>query len=79
MTLAVGIVTSMFTAIWGTRALVNIIYGNRSVKKALDLGWIMSNNKQKTINFMKQRFIALAISAILLLASLILSLLTVCS
>ncbi len=35
VTLAIGIVTSMFTAIMGTRALVNIIYGNRPVKKLL--------------------------------------------
>ena len=32
VTLSVGIVTSMFTAILGTRALVNIIYGGRKVK-----------------------------------------------
>ena len=32
VTLSVGIVTSMFTAIMGTRALVNIIYGGRKVK-----------------------------------------------
>lgn len=35
VTLAIGIVTSMFTAIMGTRALVNLIYGNRPVKKLL--------------------------------------------
>lgn len=32
VTLMIGIVTSMFTAIVGTRALVNIIYGGRPVK-----------------------------------------------
>tara|TARA_B100001250_G_scaffold325118_1_gene288825 strand:- start:3850 stop:5715 length:1866 start_codon:yes stop_codon:yes gene_type:complete len=32
VTLALGIVTSMFTAIIGTRALVNLIYGYRSTK-----------------------------------------------
>ncbi|MAT92214.1 MAG: protein translocase subunit SecD [Halioglobus sp.] len=32
VTLSVGIVTSMFTAIMGTRALVNLIYGGRRVK-----------------------------------------------
>ena len=31
VTLSVGIVTSMFTAIMGTRALVNLIYGGRRV------------------------------------------------
>ncbi|WP_045858997.1 protein translocase subunit SecD [Teredinibacter purpureus] len=33
VTLAIGIVTSMFTAIVGTRAIVNLIYGNRRVEK----------------------------------------------
>ena len=33
VTLMIGIITSMFTAIVGTRALVNIIYGGRSVQK----------------------------------------------
>lgn len=33
ITLAIGIVTSMFTAILGTRALVNLMYGGRTVKK----------------------------------------------
>ncbi|MBT4492158.1 MAG: protein translocase subunit SecD [Gammaproteobacteria bacterium] len=32
ITLSIGIVTSMFTAIMGTRAIVNLIYGGRSVK-----------------------------------------------
>lgn len=38
VTLSVGIVTSMFTAIIGTRALVNLIYGGRRVK-SLSIGW----------------------------------------
>ena len=33
VTLSLGIVTSMFTAIIGTRALVNLIYGNRRLDK----------------------------------------------
>jgi preprotein translocase subunit SecD len=33
ITLMIGIVTSMFTAIVGTRALVNLIYGGRQVEK----------------------------------------------
>ncbi len=32
VTLSIGIVTSMFTAIMGTRALVNLIYGGRNIK-----------------------------------------------
>ncbi|MCH9671653.1 MAG: protein translocase subunit SecD [Gammaproteobacteria bacterium] len=37
ITLAVGIVTSMFTAIIGTRALVNLIYGGRKRVAALSI------------------------------------------
>jgi preprotein translocase subunit SecD len=33
ITVTIGLVTSMFTAITGTRALVNYLYGGRSVKK----------------------------------------------
>ena len=33
VTLSLGILTSMFTAIVGTRAIVNLIYGNRKVGK----------------------------------------------
>lgn len=33
ITLSIGIITSMFTAIMGTRALVNLIYGGRNLKK----------------------------------------------
>jgi preprotein translocase subunit SecD len=33
VTLSLGIITSMFTSIIGTRALVNLIYGNRTLKK----------------------------------------------
>ncbi|MEE4659430.1 MAG: protein translocase subunit SecD [Halieaceae bacterium] len=33
VTLSIGILTSMFTAIVGTRALINLIYGGRNVKR----------------------------------------------
>ena len=33
ITLSIGIVSSMFTAIMGTRAVVNLVYGNRRVKR----------------------------------------------
>ena len=33
ITLSIGILTSMFTAIVGTRAIVNMLYGNREIKK----------------------------------------------
>jgi preprotein translocase subunit SecD len=32
VTLSIGILTSMFTAIMGTRALVNLIYGGRRLR-----------------------------------------------
>ncbi|MCB1734913.1 MAG: protein translocase subunit SecD [Gammaproteobacteria bacterium] len=35
ITLSIGIVTSMFTAIMGTRALINLIYGGKRVRKLL--------------------------------------------
>jgi len=41
VTLSIGIVTSMFTAIMGTRALVNLAYGGRKVK-ALSIGGVKS-------------------------------------
>jgi preprotein translocase subunit SecD len=37
VTLSVGIITSMFTAIMGTRALINLFYGGRRVK-SLSIG-----------------------------------------
>lgn len=33
ITLTIGVLTSMFTAIMGTRAIVNLIYGGRSLKR----------------------------------------------
>jgi preprotein translocase subunit SecD len=33
VTLSIGIVTSMFTAIMGTRAVINLIYGGRRVAR----------------------------------------------
>jgi len=33
VTLAIGILTSMFTAIMGSRAIINLIYGGRNIKK----------------------------------------------
>ena len=32
VTLMIGILTSMFTAIMGTRAVVNLVYGGRRLK-----------------------------------------------
>ncbi|GKT12618.1 MAG: preprotein translocase subunit SecD [Thiomicrorhabdus sp.] len=33
ITLSIGIITSMFTAIMGTRAIINLMYGNKRVEK----------------------------------------------
>jgi len=33
VTLSIGIITSMFTAIVGTRAVVNLLYGNKNLEK----------------------------------------------
>ena len=44
VTLMIGIITSMFTAIVGTRGLVNLVYGGRSVQK-LSIGSYHSNKK----------------------------------
>ncbi len=41
VTLSIGIVTSMFTAIMGTRALVNLVYGGRKVSN-LSIGGVKS-------------------------------------
>ena len=32
ITLSIGIITSMFTAIMGTRAVINLVYGGRRVR-----------------------------------------------
>ncbi len=37
VTLSLGIVTSMFTAIFGTRAVVHLIYGRRKRVQALSI------------------------------------------
>ncbi|BBI68208.1 hypothetical protein PKHYL_23990 [Psychrobacter sp. KH172YL61] len=39
VTLAIGIVSSLFTAILVTRALVQIAYGKRKSIKSLSIGW----------------------------------------
>ena len=44
VTLMIGILTSMFTAIVGTRSLINLIYGGRSVQK-LSIGRYRSSKK----------------------------------
>ena len=41
ITLMIGILTSMFTAIMGTRSLINLAVGGRAVKR-LSIGWSRS-------------------------------------
>ena len=47
VTLMIGIITSMFTAIVGTRALINLIYGGRKVQK-LSIGSYPAPEKTAT-------------------------------
>ncbi len=69
VTLSVGIVTSMFTAIVVTRALVNWVWGGRSVK-GLPIGAAWVNLKDsRAIRFMSWRKLASGFSALLLLIS----------
>jgi len=49
ITLMIGIMTSMFTAIVGTRAIVNLIYGGKS-GKTLSIGSYRKINKQEGLN-----------------------------
>ena len=55
ITLAIGIVTSMFTAILGTRSLVNLMYGGRTAGDVEDMNL-------PEIDFMGKRRIAAGIS-----------------
>ena len=47
VTLSVGIITSIFTAIMGTRALVNVVYGGRRVQR-LSIGRVRMKADAKT-------------------------------
>jgi len=64
VTLFIGIITSMFTAILGTRAVVNLIYGGKRLK-SLPLGFRIFD-KEPRINFMSKRTLALLFSGIVL-------------
>ena len=70
VTLMIGIVTSMFTAIVGTRALINLIYGGRRVKRLSIGSYHPPKLLQKGIKFMAVRGIAGSISAVLVVAAL---------
>ncbi|MEJ2310288.1 MAG: protein translocase subunit SecD [Gammaproteobacteria bacterium] len=67
VTLFIGIITSMFTAILGTRAVVNLLYGGKRLK-TLPLG-MKFLQKEPKINFMSKRTLALIFSgAIMVIA-----------
>lgn len=69
VTLSVGIVTSMFTAILVTRALVNLVWGGRSLK-SLPIGKsLVAFKGDRAIKFMSRRKIGGIISALLILVS----------
>lgn len=67
VTLFIGILTSMFTAILGTRAVVNLIFGGKRMKK-LPLGMKILDKEPK-INFMSKRTLAIIFSGAIVLIS----------
>jgi protein-export membrane protein SecD/preprotein translocase SecF subunit len=78
VTLSLGIITSMFTAIMVTRAIINLLYGNvRRLKKETLLhwqglwGWVHRRTavRPPKINFMGKRVLALGVSGILSIAA----------
>jgi len=69
VTLSVGIITSMFTAIVVTRAMVNLVWGGRSVQSLpIGVAWVRLKGS-RAIAFMSRRKIAAMFSAVLLLIS----------
>ena len=73
ITLTIGILTSMVTAIFFTRGMVNLIYGRRSVK-TLSIGIKKTWNFLKpntNIDFMGQRKWAALFSIVLFIASIV--------
>ncbi|MGD8235336.1 MAG: protein translocase subunit SecD [Chromatiales bacterium] len=69
VTLFIGIITSMFTAILGTRAVVNLVYGGKRLK-SLPLG-LRIFDKEPRINFMSKRTLALLFSGIVLAVAIV--------
>ena len=65
VTLFIGIITSMFTAILGTRAVVNLVFGGKRIK-SLPIGFKLLDKVPK-INFMSKRTLALLFSGLVLL------------
>lgn len=71
ITLCIGIATSMFTAIMGTRALVNLIYGGKRLK-SIAIGWghsVKVQAEKASFKLMQKRYMALALSGVLFFGS----------
>ncbi|MBV1960767.1 MAG: protein translocase subunit SecD, partial [Immundisolibacteraceae bacterium] len=69
VTLSFGILTSMFTAIVVTRALVNLSWGGRSVNKLPIGATVVDFHGKRSIRFMTRRHLAAALSGLLLVIS----------
>ncbi|MBL4621058.1 MAG: protein translocase subunit SecD, partial [Immundisolibacteraceae bacterium] len=69
VTLSFGILTSMFTAILVTRALVNLSWGGRSIEKLPIGATVVDFHGDRSIRFMKRRHLAAGLSGLLLLIS----------
>lgn len=67
ITLSIGIATSMFTAIMGTRAIVNLVYGNRRLK-SLPIAWGKGFGNF-SFKLMEKRFLAVALSLAMIAVS----------
>src|SRR5690606_32878218 len=67
VTLSLGILTSMFTAVIVTRAMVNLIYGGRDLKK---LWSQLASTMKRVIHFMAVRHLAFVLTMLLTVASL---------
>lgn len=69
ITLAIGIVTSMLTAIMGTRALVNLIYGNKRLR-SIAISW-GQGIRFSNIKFMQLRVFSISFSLLLIVGSIV--------
>jgi len=67
ITLSIGIMTSMFTAIMGTRAVANLMWGRKRLTR-VSIGAFKKTLFSK-INFMGQRKLAIILSALLVVGS----------
>ncbi len=79
ITTGIGVATSMFTAIVGTRAIVNLLYGGKRVKKrqseecdvAQEYTVEQLNHGRKVYDFMRWDYWAFGISGLLLIAAIV--------